>query len=165
MHKKGKIDKRSFLKKHFWTWRKRLESCYAQAKNCRCLQSIQWRCCNSDNLLIKKLNEKTVCRLQNYPNYRKPTLRKNARHGICSNTRFGLPRLKPHHENVGQTTACDKGQNSGLQKNQPPRKMSDIKQNFFLKSVGNYCLNKICKHHTKNTEKYASTVAKPATVL
>ena len=43
--------------------------------------------------------------------------------------------------------------------------MSDIKQNFFLKSVGNYCLNKICKHHTKNTEKYASTVAKPATVL
>ncbi len=38
--------------------------------------------------------------------------------------------------------------------------MSDIKQNFFLKSVGNYCLNKISKHHTKNTEKYASTVAK-----
>ena len=50
-------------------------------------------------------------------------------------------------------------------KNQPPRKMSDSKQNFFLKSVGNYCLNKISKHHTKNTEKYASAVAKPATVL
>ena len=38
--------------------------------------------------------------------------------------------------------------------------MSDSKQNFFLKSVCNYCLNKISKHHTKNTEKYASTVAK-----
>lgn len=60
----------------------------------------------------------------------------------------------------GKQPLAIKGKIRDCNKNQPPRKMSDIKQNFFLKSVGNYCLNKISKHHTKNTEKYASTVAK-----
>ena len=35
----------------------------------------------------------------------------------------------------------------------------------FLKSVGNYCLNKISKHHTKNTENVPQRQQKPATVL
>ena len=74
--------------------------------------------------------------MQNYPNYRKPTLRKNARHGICSNTRVGLPQLKPHHENVGQTTACDKGQNSGLQKKSTPSKNVGHQAKLFLKKRG-----------------------------